>query len=103
LTGDFNLSDISWKHNNISGNQNARGVNSLLCISGRSHDSVPTIISGFAESTRFMKLAFLARILCRFNDIIRKQLWAFFVRSVGRHSDGDNVQLLAITAISGTM
>jgi hypothetical protein len=24
-----------------------------------------------------MKLAFLARILCRFNDIIRKQLWAF--------------------------
>jgi hypothetical protein len=27
LTGDFNLPDISWKHNNISGNQNALGVN----------------------------------------------------------------------------
>ena len=41
-------------------------------MSGRNHDSVPTIISGFSESTRFMELAFLARILCRFNDIIRK-------------------------------
>jgi hypothetical protein len=26
LTGDFNLPDISWKHN-ISGNQNALGLN----------------------------------------------------------------------------
>jgi hypothetical protein len=41
-------------------------------MSGRNHDSVPTIISGFSESTRFMELAFLARILCRFNDMIRK-------------------------------
>jgi hypothetical protein len=41
-------------------------------MSGRNHDSVPKIISGFAESTRFMKLAFLAHILCKFNDIIRK-------------------------------
>jgi hypothetical protein len=70
--GDFSLADISWKHNNISENQNALGVNkalftlaeviglqqmvdfSLLCMSGRNHNSVPTMISGFAESTRFM-------------------------------------------------
>jgi len=30
LTGDFNLPDISWKHNNISGNQNALGVNNAF-------------------------------------------------------------------------
>jgi hypothetical protein len=29
LTGDFNLPDISWKHN-ISGNQNALGVNNAF-------------------------------------------------------------------------
>ena len=30
LTSDFNLSDISWKHNNIPGNQNALGVNNAF-------------------------------------------------------------------------
>jgi exonuclease III len=30
LTGDFNLPDISWKHNNISGNQNVLGVNNAF-------------------------------------------------------------------------
>ena len=29
-TGDFSLADISWKHNNISGNQNALGVNNAF-------------------------------------------------------------------------
>jgi hypothetical protein len=32
LTGDFNLPDISWKHNNISGNQNKTSNDKWLVV-----------------------------------------------------------------------